>query len=64
MLMSIVDSLIAGFALTVVSYVIYAAYCLVRAWISNRRQNWQRATTPEQAQKFRSCGRSGRKKRA
>ena len=37
MVLSIIDSLIAGFALTVISYVIYAALCLVRAWISNRR---------------------------
>lgn len=37
MLLSIIDSVIAGFALTVISYVVYAAFCLVRAWISNRR---------------------------
>jgi len=37
MLLSILDSLIAGFALTVISYVLYAVFCLVRAWISNRR---------------------------
>jgi hypothetical protein len=37
MLLSIIDSAIAGFALTVISYVVYAAFCLVRAWISNRR---------------------------
>ena len=35
--MWIINSLIAGFALTVISYVGYAAICLVRAWIFNRR---------------------------
>jgi hypothetical protein len=35
--MWIIDSLIAGFALAVISYVGYAAICLVMAWISNRR---------------------------
>ena len=37
MKMWIIDSLIAGFALTVVSYVGYAAICIVRAWIWNHR---------------------------
>jgi hypothetical protein len=38
MVLSIIDSMIAGFALTVISYVVYAALCLVRACISNRRR--------------------------
>jgi hypothetical protein len=38
MLLSIVDSLVAGFALAVISYVLYAVFCLLRAWISNRRR--------------------------
>jgi hypothetical protein len=37
MLLRIIDSLIAGFALTTISYSIYAAYRLVRGWISKRR---------------------------
>jgi hypothetical protein len=36
--MWVIDSLIAGFALTVISYVVYAGFCLVTGWISTRRR--------------------------
>ena len=37
MLPTIINSLIAGLALAVIGYVLYAAFRLVRAWISNGR---------------------------